>query len=99
MAGSAALTPLLVVPEEHAVNKRALRQYYHEKLAPASDIDLFLYGIEDEKEAIAKLEAIETTVRDNLLWETTYVPAHFHPKGMGLLTVTVALANQHHSHP
>jgi hypothetical protein len=66
----------LVVPEEYAASKRALRQYYHEILAPASDIDLFLYGIEDEKEAIAKLEAIESTIRDNLLWETTYSLLH-----------------------
>ena len=78
MAGSAALTPLLAVPEEYTGSKRALRQYYHEILAPASDIDLFLYGIQDETEAIAKLEAIETTVRDNLLWETTYVQLILH---------------------
>jgi hypothetical protein len=67
------LTPLLAVPDEHAESKRTLRNWYHEILAPASDIDLFLYGITDEKDAIAKIEAIETTIRDNLLWETTSV--------------------------
>ncbi|KAF8247996.1 hypothetical protein K440DRAFT_549813 [Wilcoxina mikolae CBS 423.85] len=73
VAGSAVLTPLLVVPDEHAESKRTLRHWYHEILAPASDIDLFLYGITDEKEAIAKIEAIETTIKDNLLWETTTI--------------------------
>lgn len=66
------MTPLLVVPEKHAQNKKALREYYHEKLAPASDIDLFIYGIEDPEEAIKKMAAVEDTVTNNLLWETTY---------------------------
>lgn len=72
MAGSAPLIPLLAVPEECSGNKRQLHEYYHEILAPGSDINLFLYGIKDEAEAIAKLEAIETTVRDNLFWKATY---------------------------
>lgn len=41
-AGSAVVTPMLAVPEKHAGSKRALRQYYHEQLAPASDVDLFV---------------------------------------------------------
>lgn len=72
MAGSAPLIPLLAVPAECSGNKRELHEYYHEILAPGSDINLFLYGIKDEAEAIAKLEAIETTVRDNLFWKATY---------------------------
>lgn len=70
VAGSAVLTPLLVVPGDHGESKRSLRNYYHEILAPAADIDMFLYGLE-EKDAIAKIQAIETTIRNNLLWETT----------------------------
>lgn len=73
------MTPLLVVPEEHALNKKALREYYHEKLAPASDIDLFIYGIEDPEEAIKKMAVVEDTVKNNLLWETTYFPRISHP--------------------
>lgn len=69
-AGSSVLTPLLVVPEKHNESKKALREWYHETLAPASDIDLFLYGFESEEEATAKIEQIEKTVKDNLLWET-----------------------------
>lgn len=72
------MTPLLMVPEEHALNKKALREYYHEKLAPASDIDLFIYGIEDPEEAIKKMAAVEDTVKNNLLWETTYLPRISH---------------------
>lgn len=42
VAGSAVVTCLLAVPEKHAGSKRALRQYYHEQIAPASDVDLFV---------------------------------------------------------
>ena len=42
VAGSAVVTSLLAVPEKHAGSKRALRQYYHELIAPASDVDLFV---------------------------------------------------------
>ncbi|TGZ78192.1 ankyrin [Ascodesmis nigricans] len=73
VAGSAVLTPLLPVPEEYAATKRALRNYYHEKLAPASDIDIFIYGLDSDEEAIKKMESIEKIIKDNLLWETTAI--------------------------
>lgn len=38
VAGSACTTSLLPVPEKWAENKRKLREYYHEHLAPASDV-------------------------------------------------------------
>lgn len=44
----------------------------HEKFAPASDIDLFLYGL-NEQEAIEKIKQIETSVRDTILSEVTVV--------------------------
>jgi hypothetical protein len=59
------------VPKKERESKKALRTYYHDKLAPASDIDLFIYGIEDPKEAIARIATIERAIKDNLLWETT----------------------------
>lgn len=37
-AGSSVVTSLLAVPEKHSGSKRALREYYHEQLAPASDV-------------------------------------------------------------
>jgi hypothetical protein len=42
-------------------SKRALRQYYHEQLAPASDVDLFIYGL-NEEQAIEKIKEIEAKV-------------------------------------
>jgi hypothetical protein len=42
VAGSAVVTGLLAGPAKHAGSKRALRQYYHEQIAPASDVDLFV---------------------------------------------------------
>lgn len=72
VAGSAALTPLLTVPAEHAGSKRALRQYFHETIAPASDVDLFLYDLTEEQ-AIQKVMQIEQCVRDSILTETTTI--------------------------
>ncbi|KAI1612934.1 hypothetical protein EDD36DRAFT_487968 [Exophiala viscosa] len=72
VAGSAVATCLLPVVAPHDESKRALRRYYHEELAPASDVDLFLYGL-DEEHAIEKIKQIETSIRDSILAETTTV--------------------------
>lgn len=72
VAGSAVVTPILSVPEEHAGSKRSLRRYYHEIVAPASDVDLFLYDLTEEQ-AIEKIKHIEKNVRDALLVETTTI--------------------------
>ncbi|KAM3416213.1 hypothetical protein BST61_g7819 [Cercospora zeina] len=71
-AGSSVVTPLLAVPEEHRGSKRALRQYYHEQIAVASDVDLFLYDLTEEQ-AIEKVRDIEKSIRDAILTETTTV--------------------------
>lgn len=72
VAGSAVVTSLLAVPDKHNGSKRALREYYHEKLAPASDVDLFLFGLTEEQ-AVAKIEQIEQCIRDAILVETTTI--------------------------
>jgi ankyrin repeat protein len=72
VAGSAVVTPLLAVPAQHAESKRTLREYYHEKLAPASDVDLFLYGLTEEQ-AKEKIVQIEQNIRDAILTETTTI--------------------------
>ncbi|KAI8633475.1 ankyrin repeat protein [Xylariaceae sp. FL1651] len=71
-AGSSVVNCLLPVPPEYKKSKRALRQYYHEKFCPASDVDLFLYGL-NEKQAIQKIKDIETRIRDSILSEVTVV--------------------------
>jgi hypothetical protein len=71
-AGSSIVNCLLPIPEEYKVNKRKLRQYFHEVFCPASDVDLFLYGLTEE-EAIEKIKAIEEAVRDTLLKDVTVV--------------------------
>ncbi|KAB8346271.1 hypothetical protein FH972_023315 [Carpinus fangiana] len=71
-AGSAVVTPLMPVPEKFASSKRAQRAWYHEHVAPASDVDLFLYGL-SEDEAVEKIKQIERCVRDSVLQETTTV--------------------------
>ncbi|BDD60444.1 hypothetical protein MPDQ_003589 [Monascus purpureus] len=71
-AGSAVVTSLMPVPEEYNGSKRGLRQYYHEKFAPASDVDLFLYGLTEEQ-AVEKIKQIETKMKGSILAETTSV--------------------------
>jgi len=71
-AGSSVVNCLLPVPEEYNSTKRGLREFYHEKFSPASDVDLFLYDLTEE-EAVEKIKEIETRVRDVLLTETTTV--------------------------
>lgn len=71
-AGSSVINCLLPVPAAFNINKRKLREYYHEKFCPASDVDLFLYGLTHE-EAIEKIKKIEQAVRDAILSEVTVV--------------------------
>ncbi|GAP82928.2 putative ankyrin repeat protein [Rosellinia necatrix] len=71
-AGSSVVNCILPVPPEYKKSKRALRQYYHEKFCPASDVDLFLYGL-NEEEAVQKIKDIETRIRDAILSEVTVV--------------------------
>ena len=71
-AGSSVVTSLMPVPDEHRSSKRALREYYHNKLAPASDVDLFIYGLTEEQ-ALGKIKQIETKIRDSILTETTSI--------------------------
>jgi hypothetical protein len=71
-AGSSVTTCLLPVPEQYNKSKKALRHYYHERIAPASDVDLFMYGLSEE-EAIKKIIEIEQCVKDSILTEVTTI--------------------------
>ena len=48
----------------------AFREYYHRQLAPSSDVDLFLWGL-DEAAALIKIKQIESYVRKAILEEVT----------------------------
>lgn len=50
--------------------ERDIRIYYHKELAPASDIDLFIYGL-DEEGAVGKIREIEACIQSNSLERTT----------------------------
>lgn len=71
-AGSAVVTSLLPVPENYRDSKRGLRRYYHDEFAPASDVDLFIYGLTEEQ-AIEKITHIEDAIRNSILYETTTI--------------------------
>lgn len=46
------------------------REYYHQQLAPSSDVDLFIWGL-DEAAALEKMVQIEASVRNAILEEVT----------------------------
>ncbi|EFE42592.1 ankyrin repeat protein [Trichophyton verrucosum HKI 0517] len=71
-AGSSVVTALLPVPDEYKESKRQLRHFYHEKFAPASDVDLFIYGL-NEEQTIEKIKQIEQKIKDSILYETTSI--------------------------
>lgn len=45
-------------------------EYYHQQLAPSSDVDLFIWGL-DEAAALEKIKQIESSVRNAILEEVT----------------------------
>ncbi|KAL8671281.1 MAG: hypothetical protein Q9168_004221 [Polycauliona sp. 1 TL-2023] len=71
-AGSSVVTSLLPVPEKHNNSKKSLREYYHQQLAPSSDVDLFIWGL-DEAQALEKIKQIESSVRNAILEEVTTI--------------------------
>ena len=71
-AGSSVTTALLPVPEKWAGSKRSMREYYHQHLAPASDVDLFIYGL-NEEQGLEKIKQIERNIKDSILHETTTI--------------------------
>ncbi|PGH11964.1 hypothetical protein AJ79_04551 [Helicocarpus griseus UAMH5409] len=72
VAGSAVTTCLLPVPDKFNPTRKAQREYYHEKIAPSSDVDLFLYGL-DEEQAIEKIKQIEQCIRNSILEEISVI--------------------------
>lgn len=50
-------------------------EYYHQTLAPSSDIDLFIWGL-DEAAALEKIKQIESSVRNAILEEVTVLCHH-----------------------
>ncbi|PGH35322.1 hypothetical protein GX50_01786 [[Emmonsia] crescens] len=72
VAGSAVTTCLLPVPDKFSSSRKAQREYYHQKIAPSSDVDLFIYGL-DEEQAIVKIKQIEKCIRDSILEEVSVI--------------------------
>ncbi|KAG8933990.1 hypothetical protein FRC01_005887 [Tulasnella sp. 417] len=73
-AGGSVLACLAPLPD-HVVkqgSKRAIRKYYHSEAYPASDVDLFLYGLTPEQ-AEEKCIEIYNAVRDSVPWEVCAV--------------------------
>lgn len=50
-------------------------EYYHQHLAPSSDVDLFIWGL-DEVAALEKIKQIESSVRNAILEEVTVRLGH-----------------------
>lgn len=61
VAGGTALACLQPIPEPHNKDNIARRNYYHKLAYKTSDVDLFIYGL-NEQEANAKLEEVYNAV-------------------------------------
>ncbi|KAG8914790.1 hypothetical protein FRC01_003909, partial [Tulasnella sp. 417] len=74
VAGGSVLACLAPLPERvvEQGSKRAIRKYYHSEAYPASDVDLFLYGLTPEQ-AEEKCLEIYNAVRDSVPWEVCAV--------------------------
>ncbi|KAI9597730.1 ankyrin repeat-containing domain protein [Syncephalis fuscata] len=72
VAGGAVNACLLPIPKEHSATYSQIRQYYHSTAYGGSDIDLFIYGL-DEEQAKIKMDEIYTSVRDSIPWEVTCI--------------------------
>jgi hypothetical protein len=49
VAGGSVLACLLPVPKGYLSSKRALRKWFHTTAYPASDVDLFVWGLGPEQ--------------------------------------------------
>ncbi|KAG9049851.1 hypothetical protein FS837_008901 [Tulasnella sp. UAMH 9824] len=76
-AGGSVLACLAPLPDQVVKqgSKRAIRKYYHSVAYPASDVDLFLYGLTPEQARIAEEKCVEiyNAVRDAVPWEVCAV--------------------------
>ena len=71
-AGGAVLAALSPIPEKYSKRNKERREYYHEKAYPASDVDLFIYGL-DEAQAKEKLTEIYQAICDAVPYEVVAV--------------------------
>lgn len=73
LSGTGPASPLVSLRSSHlTINAFFLRQYYHQKLAPSSDVDLFIWGLH-EAAAVEKIKEIELRIRNSILAETTTI--------------------------
>jgi hypothetical protein len=65
-AGGSVLACLQPVPEPHNESNLTIRNYYHKNAYKTSDIDLFIYGL-NEEEANKKMLHIFEVIKNNLI--------------------------------
>ncbi|KAA1478658.1 ankyrin [Dentipellis sp. KUC8613] len=71
-AGGSVLACLLPLPDVAKVSRRSMRKYFHEVAFPASDVDLFLWGLSPQQ-AEEKIKVIYDSVRNSVPWDVTCV--------------------------
>ncbi|XP_006457063.1 hypothetical protein AGABI2DRAFT_181422 [Agaricus bisporus var. bisporus H97] len=71
-AGGSVLSALLPLSDKDKENKRTIRKYYHSAAFPASDVDLFLWGLTPDQ-AEKKIVEIYEAVRDSIPWDVTCI--------------------------
>ncbi|KAJ5067611.1 hypothetical protein M0811_02799 [Anaeramoeba ignava] len=71
IAGGAILACLRKVPDEYNQNMNTIRQYFHRISYKASDIDIFIYGL-NEKEASEKVARLTKQIIENSIFADDY---------------------------
>ncbi|KAI0824362.1 ankyrin [Trametes gibbosa] len=72
VAGGSIQACLTPIPDTAKASKRAMRKYFHGSAFPASDIDLFMYGMTPEQ-AEAKMQVVYEAVRNSVPWDVTCI--------------------------
>ncbi|KAL1889401.1 hypothetical protein Cpir12675_005801 [Ceratocystis pirilliformis] len=72
----AAFSEQSMASQHGLTSKKKLREYYHERFCPASDINLLLYDLTPEQ-ALSKIAQIEQTVREAVLPKVTVVRTNY----------------------
>ncbi len=75
-AGGSVLACLLPIPAAYDVDNKTRRDYFHNVAYGGSDIDLFVYGL-DEAAAVAKLDELYRAIADALPFEVAAVRSAF----------------------
>lgn len=89
VAGGSVLACLLPLPKNYKKTNGARRKYFHDIEFPDSDIDIFIYGIEDENKANEKMIKIVNEIKDFLPYSSIAI------RGKHAITIVSQYPHRH----